>query len=94
MHFYSFKVVCEDDVVLPEHYLVLGEGFNVFNATVGDLEKFRAKLREVGVEILEANRLDDLEEVPPVTHDLVLPTGIEGSSAALLQIEGSTRHHR
>ncbi len=90
--FFSFKVWAREEVAFPEHFLILGEGENIFNTSVPDIAAFRKKLGSAGVRIVEEHRLDDLDEVPPVTLDYeVLPPGTSGG---LLPLEGSTRHHR
>lgn len=90
--FYSFKVWAADDEVFPEHFLVLGEGENIFNTSVQDIEAFRQKLASRGVRIVEEHRLDDLEEVPPVTLDLDALSAGEG--ARLLSVATATRDDR
>lgn len=92
--FYSFKVWATEEVIFPEHFLVLGEGENIFNTSVEDIEAFRQKLVAAGVRIIEEHCLDDDldEEVPPVTMDCeALPRG-EGPWS--LSLETSTRHDR
>jgi hypothetical protein len=64
MAYYSFKVLSQQEVVLPTYFLALGEGIDVFNASVNDLEKFSQELFQNGVKILEVHQLDDLEQVP------------------------------
>lgn len=75
MPFFSFKVRAQQEVVLPAYLLVIGEGVDVFNATVSNLEEFRQVLRQEGVEILEAHQLDALEQVPP---DPVVQAALSG----------------
>jgi len=65
MPFYSFKVRSQGEVVLPTYMLALGEGVDVFNATVNDLDEFKQSLLLEGVEVLEVNQLDALDQVPP-----------------------------
>lgn len=65
MSFYSFKVHSSSPVVLPTHFLVIDEGEDVFNLSVADLDGFCQELIREGVKILEVNKLDDFEAVPP-----------------------------
>lgn len=92
--FFSFKAIARDVVVLPKYYLTLDEGFQVFNAHVDDLDKFLALLRAEGVDILQTNRLDEHEEIPPVCIDLALPTGDPGENLGALRLQGSSSDHR
>lgn len=70
--YYSFVVWAKEDVSLPEHLLVIGEGFDTFNATISDLPAFLAKLADKGVQVREVHKLDELEPVPcaVLTSDL------------------------
>ena len=70
MSFYSFKVQAEDDVILPRYFLAIGEGFDVFNLVVDNYDQFVEELRANGVRVVESFRLDEHEEIPPVTIDL------------------------
>lgn len=65
MPYYSFVVDSKMEVPLPEHFVVIGEGRDTFNAVIKDLDAFRDKLRALGVTILQAHQLDELEAVPP-----------------------------
>ena len=94
MPHYSFKVWAEDDVILPKYFLTIGQGCDVFNQVVPDLDKFVEELREEGVRVLAHYRLDDFEEIPPVTVDLCLPTGEPGSDHLLLSTAVQTSHNR
>ena len=67
MGFYSFIVVSPDVIQLPEYVICLDHGRNVFNATVNDLDRFKARMSELNVEILQVNRLDEYE--PPPSYD-------------------------
>lgn len=89
---FSFKAVADDDVLLPKYFLALGQGFNVFNVTVDSLDLFLEELKANGVRVLATYRLDDLDEVPPVTHDLAL--GDQGFDPLLLPTSVSARHDR
>ena len=70
MGFYSFIVIAPDEVALPPEYMVyLDRGRNVFNATMSDVEEFKRLLDAQGVKILQVNRLDEYEPVPPIERD-------------------------
>jgi hypothetical protein len=71
--YYSFVVWAQEDVSFPEHLLVIGEGFDTFNATVPDLPAFLAKLAANGVTVREVHQLDALEPVPCA----VLPSDLQ-----------------
>jgi len=58
MGFYSFVVIAPEEVILPEYFVHLDEGRNVFNASVSDIENLKKRLSEKGVRILQANQLD------------------------------------
>lgn len=64
MPFYSFKVHSPVELVLPEYLVTIGEGLNVFNVTLDDLEAFQHILFQEGVCVLGVHQLDDLEQVP------------------------------
>jgi hypothetical protein len=68
MSYYSFKVRSQCEVILPEWTVAIGEGIDVFCLTIQDLPKFMADLEEHGVEILEANQLDNLS---PTSAELI-----------------------
>ena len=92
--FFSFRVIAPDVVVLPEHFLALDEGVQVFNLMVNDLDTFLGQLRACGVKVLNTYHLDEHEEIPPVCIDVVLPSGDRGDDPGLLQAKGETSDHR
>ena len=66
MGFYSFVVLAPVEVPLPDYLLYLEPGRNVFNVLLKtDLETFTNFLVEQGVQIIQTNRLDAHEPVPP-----------------------------
>ena len=65
MPFYSFKVHSSKEVVLPSRKLAIGEGIDVFNLTVDDLQGFLAELESSGVRVLAHHQLDALEPIVP-----------------------------
>lgn len=68
--FYSFVVRSRELVDLPEYKVTIGEGVDTFNVVLSDLESFIARLRSLGVTVLETHRLDESEPVqPPVFGD-------------------------
>ena len=87
--FFSFRVLSDEDLVLPAYLLTLGEGFNAFNQRVDDYDRFCEVLASYGVQIISSHRLDDLAPVPPVTMEVDA-----GAGAILLQEEGSSGHDR
>jgi hypothetical protein len=89
---FSFKAMAEDDVLLPKYFLALGQGVNVFNVAVDSLDVFLEELKANGVRVLATYRLDDLDEIPPVTHDLAL--GDAGPDPFFLPTSGSSSHDR
>lgn len=92
MGFYSFQVRAAEDVVLPEHFLILGEGTNVFNLSLDDLEAFLIKLRDHDVTVVAMYRLDEHEPLPAsLVADLALS---EGEGALAVSQEGTPGHHR
>lgn len=64
MAFYSFRTHSAQDVVIPSHLVTIGEGFDVFNTVVTDLDEFMHRLGAEGVKVLEVIQLDVLEQVP------------------------------
>ncbi len=54
-----------DVVMIPEHYLVLDTGRNVFNTQVENVELFVKALRQEGVRVVQMNCLDEFEAVDP-----------------------------
>jgi len=94
MAHYSFKVWATDDVLFPRYFLALGPGVNVFSLFLDRLEDFVRELGSNGVTVLGTYRLDDLEEVPPTTIDLALPTGDAGGDSLLLSASTAARHDR
>ena len=89
---FSFKALAADDVTLPKYFLALGQGFNVFTVTVDSLDEFLEELKAVGVKVLETNRLDDFDDIPPVTA--ALAGDAEDEHPLLLSTTGSTDHDR
>jgi hypothetical protein len=69
MPYYSFKVRSQNEVLLPEWTVAIGEGLDVFCLVIQDLPKFQAALKEQGVEILEVNQLDNLSPIPNPSSD-------------------------
>jgi hypothetical protein len=67
MGFYSLIVDNQsgDVVMIPEHYLVLDTGQNVFNTQIENPDLFVKALREEGVRIVQMNCLDEFESVDP-----------------------------
>lgn len=64
--FYSFIVLADDELPLPEYLIYLEPGRNVFNALLKtDLDTFTNFLMEHGVKVVQANRLDVHEKVDP-----------------------------
>ncbi len=55
--FYSFVVIAQEEVPLPEHLLILEPGMNVFNAQIEDLDLFLVMLKEARVDVKEANQI-------------------------------------
>lgn len=64
MNHYSYIVLSNKDVPLPEHRLFLTHGRNVFNIFLDDVGAFRGMLAEAGVTVVQENRLDEFEPVP------------------------------
>ena len=64
MSFYSFKTRSQSEVLLPEYAIAIGEGVDAFNLVVTDLQKFLAVLKDNGVQVLEANQLDNFQPIP------------------------------
>jgi hypothetical protein len=62
--YYSFRVQSPSEVVLRNRHLVIGKGTDVFTLTLEDVRDFTEQLREKGVEVLEVNRLDNLQPIP------------------------------
>ena len=67
MGHYSFVVINEsgDIVSIPQNFLLLDEGQNVFNAQVDDLDKFVADLKVKGVRVVRTYGLNEFETVDP-----------------------------
>ena len=65
MPFYSFKVHSLKEVILPSQKLAIGEGVDVFNLMVDDLQGFLAELESSGVRVLAHHQLDALEPIVP-----------------------------
>jgi hypothetical protein len=65
MPFCSFKVRSPGVLGIPGYLIGLDTGINVFNAEVPDLEAFRQELSDLGVQVLEVNRLDEHEPIQP-----------------------------
>lgn len=63
--FLSYVVFSPEEMVFPEHFLMLGEGVNAFNLSLQDPEGFRKMLQDRGVRIVEVHRLDDHEAIQP-----------------------------
>lgn len=63
----------KDLVVIPERYIALDAGMNVFNVVTDDLDGLLAHLKERGVTVDEVRRLDQLAPVDP--KDSVLLPG-------------------
>ena len=73
--YYSFIVAVHDEMVhLPEYLLVLGGGTNVFTLLVEDITEFRSRLSDLGVEVIQANRLDETD--PDGWHDVPFLAGV------------------
>ncbi len=65
MGFYSIVAVAKQPVAFPDPLLLLDRGRNIFTVLVEDLEELREKLKDEGVEILQANRLDVHQPLDP-----------------------------
>lgn len=65
MGFYSIVAVAKQPVAVPEPLILLDRGRNVFTVHTEDLEGLREKLKTEGVEIVQANRLDDHQPLDP-----------------------------
>lgn len=65
MPFYSFKVHSPREVILPNHKIAIGEGVDVFNLMVDDIQVFLAELESSGVRVLAHYQLDALEPIKP-----------------------------
>lgn len=70
MGFYSFIVMAPDEIPIPEHVIYLDAGRNVFNVMLEDIDAFKQRLTDAGVEILQVNRLDEYEQVEPLDIEL------------------------
>ena len=55
--YYSLVLFVLDEVSFPEHLLILDPGVNTITLTVDDIEAFKVKLVEAGVEIKAVNDL-------------------------------------
>lgn len=65
MGYYSFVAFARHSVVVSKPQVALGRGLNTFTAVVGDVERFKERLADAGVDIRETHRLDGLEPLPP-----------------------------
>jgi hypothetical protein len=63
--FYSIIAVAKQPVAVPDPLILLDRGRNVFTVHTEDLEELREKLKAEGVEIVQANRLDDHQPLDP-----------------------------
>lgn len=77
MGFYSVVAVAKQPVAFPDPLILLDRGRNVFTVLVEDFEELREKLKTEGVEILQANRLDEHQALDP-SETLVLPDEEKG----------------
>lgn len=71
MAYYSFVVLADHPVAIPDPMVLLDTGVNAFSALVEDLDGFTKLLEEEGVTIKQANRLDEFEPLGP--ESLLLP---------------------
>jgi hypothetical protein len=68
----SYVVRAPAEESFPELLVMLDRGVNVFNALVPDLGAFAEELRARGVEILEANVLDEEPEAQFESREAML----------------------
>jgi hypothetical protein len=80
MPYYSFKIHANEEVVLPKYWVTLGEGNNVINAQIDDLDGFKEALYAAHASLLEVNRLDEFDPIDPDPELLSL----SGSDTLLL----------
>lgn len=65
MGFYSIVAVAKQPIAFPDPLILLDKGRNVFTVLTEDLEGLREKLKTEGVEIVQANRLDEHQPLYP-----------------------------
>lgn len=63
--FYSFVVNAKTPVGIERPMVLLDEGVQVFTAVVEDLDAFKQRLKDEGVEVRQVNRLDEHEAIEP-----------------------------
>jgi hypothetical protein len=69
MPYFNFKVKSSEEVSIPNYRVVIGEGVDVFNLVVENLQDFLGELHNEGVEVLKVTQLDSLEAIPPEAQD-------------------------
>ena len=73
MHYYSMVVVSPDVLGVPEKLLTLDRGRNVFCIMLEDYDSFSKSLIGLGVQIVQATRLDDHERLTPEDMRISFP---------------------
>lgn len=68
MAYYSFVVIAQQPVGIPNPIILLDRGLNTFNAEISDIDAFKKDLENENVVIKEVYRLD--------THEPGLPTDL------------------
>lgn len=66
--FYAFTVLAEEEIPLPDHYLIIEPGLNTFTAVVEDLDAFTRMLAEGKAVVQEAKPIG---HVDPAADDLL-----------------------
>lgn len=92
MNYYSFVVLAQEEVAVPECFQLLGPGVNVFTVALKleDVENFKQGLVNRGLVIKQCNKLNDDIEVTP------RPCLADGDSVAqqfsfMLPVKGNER---